>query len=353
MDFVEFIKNFKNEHQEEINELPEYNHPFLKDESEKPLKWKLPDDDSHEALSEIPVFKKLMDGFMEEFFYTKEIKVNLKDHCRFYGEKALHEFNETKEDGYSPLSYESIKKYRIPYVVKALANMLLTPDRDMFLHLDSEMMLIAEDLYCEDCGERLRLEYDLLESRIAPLENEYLTIPKCPCAGEDFLIKATIPVPSGKLVFANNLRCLFTEKEVETIEDISVNSFYGRKKHTLDYAKLGMLFASVGNTSPNVYSVNEGEEILVGNFWEEMEEENNLPENAVPVGNICTDLWWYCAIDFDDFKRRLKVFEESGEEKNPSLEDYFVVEIKGTEAHLEHYVEIDEDVDVFSKIIIK
>ncbi len=242
---------------------------------------------------------------------------------------------------------------RLPYVVKALGNYILTPEREMFLHLEPEIMLIAEDLDCEDCGERLRLEYNLLESKIAPLEHEYLTIPECPCVNEDFLIKASIPVPSGKLVFANNLRVLFTEEELETIEEVSVNFFYGRKQHTLDYAKLDMLFASVGNTSPNVYSVRDGEELLVGNFWEEMEEENELPPETVAKGNVCTDLWWYCAMDFDDFQRRLEKFEVSEREKNPSLEDYFIVEVKGTEAHLEHYIEKDEDVDIFSKIKIK
>jgi hypothetical protein len=130
-------------------------------------------------------------------------------------------------------------------------------------------------------------------------------------------------VPSGKMVFANDLRMWF-----QNHFDFNVNSDIGKLKTTESYAKVGMAHAFVGNSCPSIHQVDEVTLSISGRAYEKgdsaydaevddwVELTKDQAEALSPlgkeVGSICTDLWWYSVVDYDDFSRR---FLEKGSKK--------------------------------------
>ena len=120
-------------------------------------------------------------------------------------------------------------------------------------------------------------------------------------------IEVEIDVPSGMLVLYNGLRRFFPKEPGRYVNYLSEV-----KLESEDYAKLGMIHIYTGNTSPNIYQVNDSH-LIIGNDYSEDEEVVNI-EGKV-VGSICTDLWWYSAVDKDLFEKNAKMtldeFDES------------------------------------------
>jgi hypothetical protein len=130
-------------------------------------------------------------------------------------------------------------------------------------------------------------------------------------------------VPSGRMVFANDLRQWF---QMHT--DFNINADLGKVKTTEAYAKIGMAHAFVGNSCPAVYQVDDsnlsisrhgseaGDECYDSEVDDYVELTKEQAEARTPpgkeVGYICTDLWWYSVVDYDDFQRH---FLEKGTEK--------------------------------------
>lgn len=150
---------------------------------------------------------------------------------------------------------------------------------------------------CSTCGERARLGFD----------GQRLVVLADPCPyPEGIVTEWELNVPSGKLVFANDLREWFPSDE-----EYSVNPMIGRHQTTLAYAKVGMAHGFVSNTSPSVYR--SGERFVVGGYQEELwdDEEHRSYANPDPcpwgdvVASISTELWWYSIVDFDEFARRV------------------------------------------------
>ena len=104
-------------------------------------------------------------------------------------------------------------------------------------------------------------------------------------------IEVELNVPSGQMVFENDLRPWFS-----IVGDFYVNENIGIEKTTKAYAEVGMAHGFVGNTCPSVFRNKDFKTVTVGNH-------NSRAER---VGGICTDLWWYSAVDYDEFKRRIE-----------------------------------------------
>ncbi|MCS4088661.1 hypothetical protein [Rhizobium sp. BK176] len=157
-------------------------------------------------------------------------------------------------------------------------------------------------------------------------------VPKIECAEAGGMkpYEVLLGIPSGKIVFANDLRGLVVVDD----DGPSVNGVIGRKVLTQSSAAAGLALVSVGNSCPSVVRV--GDELHVG---------CGLPKGG-RLGSICTDLWWYSAMDHDFFLMRC---EAAG--LDPEDEMDFVVDVEpGVYAFSDELADRDQDVVVLSKI---
>jgi len=219
-------------------------------------------------------------------------------------------------------------------------------------------------------------EFEKISQLIAsPKKDEWVmfrkgsSLQQCPLCGKDtawetngFVIRVVddcpypegavysweLNVPSGKLVIANDFRDKFT-----IIDDYNVNALEGCIQTTFGYAEVGMSHAYVGNSCPGVHKKNE-KEFIIGSYWEE--DDDDVDEKyksdlgsefngTERVASICTDLWWYSIVDYNQFVERYGVPHEQAHldivdcepgvyeflhvgnvldtEKNPSIYTYF------------------------------
>lgn len=116
-----------------------------------------------------------------------------------------------------------------------------------------------------------------------------------------------IPVPSGRLVFANDMRALTGH-----VRNYDVNTELGIYAMSVQYGYYGVGHIFVGNSSPCV--IQDGDELhVVANTDKE------------DLGAIDTSLWWYSAMDADLFEKRCVAF---GIAPDLAAFDAFVVDVK-------------------------
>jgi hypothetical protein len=135
----------------------------------------------------------------------------------------------------------------------------------------------------------------------------------CPNPNGLYPMEAELNVPSGKIVFANDLRNIF-----RIIGNFNVNQNIGILSTVRAYEEVGMMHFFVGNTMPGIWKAdNERLTISYGpkdKFYDEDKKalvsyDEKVVQLTTPegteVGDICTDLWWYCAVDHDELSNRL------------------------------------------------
>ncbi len=122
----------------------------------------------------------------------------------------------------------------------------------------------------------------------------------------------TLNVPSGRLVVANDLRDLFPVPQ----DRQSVNEYKGCEDKTSAYAAVGMAHASVGNSCPGVYHLKEGRYEIAQYGWDEETDEELIPDDAIKIASICTDLWWYSICDHAEYLRRCSYLNKVGSDVN-------------------------------------
>lgn len=196
--------------------------------------------------------------------------------------------------------------------------------------IGNELLDYATRQECGECGGRFRLKR---HGTTLVAENE------CVHAGGIKAYDVLLAIPSGKIVFANDLRSL------TLIDDhFDVNHTIGQVRTTKAYAEDGMAHVFVGNTCPGVYRTDEGFAVQLhngrydedGDYLDpgEDDEAEDAPER---LGSICTDLWWYSAMDQDLFLARCA---ETGED--PDDFDHFVVEVEpGVYAFSDELADLD------------
>ncbi len=137
---------------------------------------------------------------------------------------------------------------------------------------------------CYVCGERITTTFD---GKVINFNTRDCAPCKYPGGIKDYTV--TIDVPSGEIVFANDLRRLM-EQDV----DYEINNHNGVKLTVEDTALQGFFTVFVGNSCPGIFT--KDDIITIGN---EGLDDNDQPvaDFGELVGSICTDLWWVYAMD--------------------------------------------------------
>ena len=180
---------------------------------------------------------------------------------------------------------------------------------------------------CYHCGEKLGLEID--GKTIRPT-----TECKYPDGVPPFTLQ--LSVPSGKIIFANDIREYFkVDKEKEHID---INTEIGLKRYSKGYEPTGLIICFCGNTCPKIYRQKD-QSLAIGNMginWDTDEEKEHPGER---VGGIVTDLWWWCATDYNDLMNRI------GDEKdNPHIMRHFaIVDVEPGDYEITQYHHTLED----------
>lgn len=131
-------------------------------------------------------------------------------------------------------------------------------------------------------------------------------------------------VPSGKIVFANDLRALTTLND----RDYDVNSTSEMGRLTKDYASNdAMVHVFVGNSMPGVYRKSDGSVTVENGGYDADADYEPLPVEGLELGSICTDLWWFSAMDADVFNQRCKEFNLDPEVFAPGWTELIVVDV--------------------------
>jgi len=155
---------------------------------------------------------------------------------------------------------------------------------------------------CSNCGKRQTFVFD--GEVISPVE-------KCDYPDGLPAYEFELNIPSGKMVVANDLRGIFRE----TVGNRYVNHEIEIWRTVQDYAKIGMAHCFVGNTCPGFFEV-DSKTFAIGNpgYDPDTDEEKETPRDGKQVAGVCTDLWWYSIVDYDEYVRR------AGEEPNDHCE---------------------------------
>lgn len=224
---------------------------------------------------------------------------------------------------------EGVRRSRT--LISDLAAHLPAAARDLLV----ELRRTAVDIRCPACGDHLEL---------ADHDDGLAVTNPCRLPGARKPFEVTVDVPSGRLVFANDLRHL-----VVVESSVSVNHDLGRQRYTEAHARAGLVLIHVGNTCPGVHREADGS-LFVG--WvrdEDWDDEDDAPADPVTsekLGSICTDLWWYSAMDEFHFLRAC-----AREGVDPKSLDTFTVEVPpGVYAFSDERADPDGDRPVLSRI---
>ena len=219
--------------------------------------------------------------------------------------------------------------------VKDLQGLVAAFEKGVLLDEPIDLHTPTRECLCPVCGESLRLGFNGVG----------LVVLSDPCAYPEGLVTEwELNVPSGKLVVANDLREWFPSDE-----DYDVNLAVNRHLTTLGYAKVGMSHGFVSNTCPGVYR--SGGRFIIGNYHDELwdDEKNKFYPNPEPcpwgeeVAGVCTDLWWYSIVDFDEFMRRVSHYTPNANVEE-LLKNVTVVEVTPGVYKFRHDHNIDYDV---------
>ena len=146
---------------------------------------------------------------------------------------------------------------------------------------------------CPDCGT------DVGATRTGSVIRAHAA---CPYPNGLPAFEVSLDVPSGKIVFANDFRSIVPLTGVDA--DHNVNQAPEMQRCTEDYAREGMIHVCVGNSCPQVRKMQDGT-LRVQNSGA------RPAGRSRSLGNICTDLWWYSAMDAHEFARRCQVAQVS------------------------------------------
>lgn len=160
------------------------------------------------------------------------------------------------------------------------------------------------NLECHVCGGRFHV------NRAAP--RQYAISVPCSFPGGMPVYDVVLAIPSGRIVFANDLRTL-----APVNANFGGSSAADTRGYTEALATGGLALLFTGNTCPNVWKVNSTE-LRVANYHDSAEyaeggefDGDDVRGTFTPKdqwgedqGSICTDLWWYSAMDYDLFVER-------------------------------------------------
>lgn len=188
---------------------------------------------------------------------------------------------------------------------------------------------------CGNCGERFAAH------PIDELNLSFMAADVEPCPTINPITEVVLNVPSGKMIITDNLiRQFKLPEKTDTYPYSSVNNKLGRINKTKEYEKLGVLFVST-TSMVSFYSMDDGSMAFAK--LSEDDEYNEVNEIGVKkeLAYVCTDLWAYCAVDYDHFINSGFTLEELQEHSHATVVDvipgkYVItnyVEVEGFEPH--------------------
>ncbi len=207
------------------------------------------------------------------------------------------------------------------------------------------------DETCGECGKRLPITFNGLTFKAES---------KCQFPEGMPAYSSDLPVPSGKLVVANDLRRLFDDEYEEVVLGengkgwgFDINTVAGCRQVFETYGLLGMAHGYVGNTCPDMYRIDENTLTLStikcdAETWDQIEAE--VPGES--VAGVCTDLWWYSIMDYDEYVRRAG-------EKPDNIDDVFFWVMSNVYRHLLDEMSYDpsfgtsEDMELSTEVVVK
>lgn len=226
-------------------------------------------------------------------------KFATRGHFGFAIDKIVDISKKSKENGFL-LNHLDTARLQINMLSKlnALIDIgggTLTED---YAELKKALEELSVSVECDHCGRQVRFSVS---------NDAFSANFECTEAGGLKPYDILVGVPSGKLVFANDLRSLFVIPD----DGPSVNGRFGQKALTKAAESQGLALVFVGNTDPDV--VRSGKELSVRT--------GGSGKNA--VARVSTSLWWYCAMDHDFFVERC-----TAEGLDPDDFDFSIVEVE-------------------------
>lgn len=246
-------------------------------------------------------------AFLREQFEEGNITI---DHCGHWNSGAYLQEGHLRESFFEPL-YDHLTP-----IQEGIFSRWMNQDHldrlDVFIPLRKESF----SLRCYHCGEKIGLETNGEVIRTT-------TGCEYPRGVPPFTLHLNIP--SGKVVFANILHEWYDPDLAENVRpgDIDINSEIGLKLYSETYEPIGMITCFCGNSCPSIYKIEE-DYLAVGKdgiIWgeDEIEVIEEVPHPGKHVGGVITDLWWWCAADYDDLMRRIP----SDDRDNPHVLRHF------------------------------
>lgn len=152
---------------------------------------------------------------------------------------------------------------------------------------------------CYMCGDRRFTE------RVTE-EGVWVEGDPCPVQG-GLTTVIVLRVPSGKILVDDDLRPLYDGFDNDNLADY--NSVLGQAQVIGKFAEQGCAFGPVGNSCPGVWKTGQdtymiGRMPYVSGDEEDEGEETPTPPGSVKVAWVCTDLWAYSIVDFEDWKSK-------------------------------------------------
>ena len=259
--------------------------------------------------------------------------------------------------------------HSLTHIINSFFLLAKYADEEKFLNRFKFPFLSLESFYeCSYCGERLFFEIqDEFNYHIKPCtfaKGKALTN-STPCIKKhNYLDRQTIqlPIPSGKMVIANDMRSLFKEEEVNfeskktftsLIEDPvvasliehkgypSINNAVGLYHNMCFWASHDLAYIQVGNTMPSIMVEKNRKQIVLRHFstYEDEIEEGVIEAeyqslglsftNEKEEGSIITGLWAVMAMDYDAFSHRCNIMDTDVEKALSSLKASVIEVDKG------------------------
>ena len=131
--------------------------------------------------------------------------------------------------------------------------------------------------------------------------------------------QVTIDVPSGQIVFVNDIRKITTydEQRSPRCQEFSPSHFSGVLNNAKWFQERNMVYMQISNCACDVGVIDNQHLVVGGNFDEVKRGWQSFKKvKAKQVGSICTDLWAYCACDKD-------LFEKMRKEKNVEIKAFY------------------------------
>lgn len=268
---------------------------------------------------------KEIDLIFNEFFKEECFSsiINLSGHCKgIYDNRSLLEISKEKYQEEFVYRISNIYKIAIGSCFRRLIDKKLeTTDEELLdkIQNDISFPVSSPEVYCFECGcscniyknekgFNLFADYEKLDNK--PSQQ--------PCKFPNGVSEQhySIHVPSGKLLFSNNLKILFPQENNRACQEYiieksgyynNINSDYGTSLSHEFWNNLGLMYLSVGNSSPSVFRSKDKIIIKPESYCTEKGREvKNHKKNEILEGYICTDLWAVCAMDYDLFIEKCK-----------------------------------------------